>query len=119
MHNSSCHLSQRDIAVSPTSELPKLYHILVELSCFIKPLFPFPTGLFLFGQEGSSSYHDGKLADYPSLKGIHQDAVKVDSAVHLGQSEGSGILVKVTIELVYVCLESRQFGGLDLLSPLG
>ena len=40
-------LSQWDGAVSPTPELSELYHVSVELSCFVKPLFPFPASLFL------------------------------------------------------------------------
>ena len=39
-------LSQRDEAVSPSSEFPELYHVLMELSCFVEPLFPFPAHLF-------------------------------------------------------------------------
>ena len=40
-------LSQQDIAVSSTSELLELYHVLIELSCLVEPLFPFPAGFFL------------------------------------------------------------------------
>ena len=96
-------LSWQDVAVSPTWKFPELYHIPVELSCLVKPLFPFPTGLVLSFWEDSSSHHDGELVSYPSLKGIHQDAVKVNSAMHLSQSKGGGILVKVTVELVHAC----------------
>ena len=39
-------LSWWDEAVSPSSEFPELYHILMELSCFVEPLFPFPAHLF-------------------------------------------------------------------------
>ena len=94
-------LSQWNEAVSPTLEFSELYHVSVELSCLIKPLFPFPAGFVLSFLESSSSHHDGKLVGYPSLKGIHQDAVEVNSASCLSQSEGSGILVKVTIELIH------------------
>ena len=96
------HLGGWNIAVASSSELPESYHILIELSCLIEPLFPFPTSLFLFSWEGSSGHHDGELVGCPSLGGIHQDTVKVGSTAGLGQSEGNGILIKVTIELVHV-----------------
>ena len=98
----SCCLSRWNIAMPSTSELPELYHISVELSCLIKPLFPFPASLFLFGWEGGGSHHDSELVGHLSVKGVHQDAVEVDSTACLSQSEDSGILVKVTIELVHV-----------------
>ena len=106
-------LSQWDVAVSPTPELSELYHILVEFSYPIEPLFPFPASLVLSFQEGGGSDHDGKLVGHPLLKGIHQDAVKVNSAVCLSQSEGGGILVEVTVKLVHVkgvdCLAGSIF----------
>ena len=98
---SSSWLSWWNEAVSSTSELSESYHVLVELSCLIKPLFPFPASLFLSLREGSGSHHDSKLVGYPSLEGIYQYAVEVNSTVCLGQSKGSGILVKVTVELVH------------------
>ena len=52
-------LSQWDIAISPTSEFPESYHLPVELSSFVKPLFPFPTSLFLSIRESCGSHHDG------------------------------------------------------------
>ena len=94
-------VSQRNIAVSPSSEFPELYHIVIELSCFVKPLFPLPAGLFLSFREGGSGHHHSKLLGYSSLEGIHQDAVIIYSAVCLGQLKGSGVLVKVSIELVH------------------
>ena len=54
-------LGQQNITVSPTSECPKLYHILVELPCLVEPLFPFPANLFLSIRESCSSHHDSKL----------------------------------------------------------
>ena len=89
-----------DIAVPSSSEFPELYHILVELSSLVKPLFPFPTGLSV--REGSRSHHDSKLLGYPSLEGIHQDAIIADSAACLGQFESSGVFIKVSIKLVHV-----------------
>ena len=74
---------------------------MVELSCLVKPLFPLPTSLFLSIREGSSSHHDSELLGYSSLEGAYQDTIVIDSAAHLGQFEGSGILVKVSIELVH------------------
>ena len=93
--------SQQNIAVSPSSEFPELYHISVEFPSFVKPLFPLPTSLFLPIGEGSGSHHDSELLGYPLLEGIHQDAVIIDPAVCLGQFEGSGVLIKVSIELVH------------------
>ena len=94
-------LSQWDEGVSPTSESPESYHVPVELSCLVKPLFPLSACLFLSFRKDSGSHHDSKLVGYPSLKGIHQDAIEVDSTVSLSQSKDSGILIKVTIELVH------------------
>ena len=93
-------LSQWNEAVSPTLEFSELYHVSVELSCLIKPLFPFPGGLSV--RRSHSSHHDSELVGYPSLKGVHRDAIEVNSAACLGQSEGGGILVEVTVELVHV-----------------
>ena len=96
-----CLLGQWNTAAPSTSELSESYHISVELSCFVKPLFPSPASLFLSFREGSGVHHDSKLVGYPLLEGIHQDAIKVDPTAHLSQSEGSGVFVKVTIELVH------------------
>ena len=95
-------LSRWDVTVSPTSKFPESYHISVELSCLIKPLFPFPASLFLSIREGSSGHHDSKLIDYSSLEGVYEDAVEIDSTVCLSQFEGGGIFVKVPIEHVHV-----------------
>ena len=95
-------LSWQDEAIPSSSEFSKSYHVSIELSCFVEPLFPLPASLVLSFREDGSSHHDGKLVGHPSLEGVHQDAVEVDSTACLGQSEGSGILVKVTIELVHV-----------------
>ena len=62
-------MSWRDVAVSPSSEFPESYHILVEFSGLIKLLFPFPTGLSI--REGCGSHHDSELVGYSSLEGIH------------------------------------------------
>ena len=94
-------VSQRDIAVSPSSELPKLYHIPVTLSCLVEPLFPFPTSFFLTVREGGGGHHDGELLGYSSLEGIHKDAVVIDSTVHLGQLEGCGVFIEISIKLVH------------------
>ena len=75
-------VGQQDIAVPSSSEFPESDYISVELSCFIKPLFPLPTGLCV--RKGSSGHHDSELLGYPSLKGIYKDAVIVDPAAHLG-----------------------------------
>ena len=93
--------SQWNIAVSSSLEFSKLYHILIELSCFVKPLFPLPTSLFLSIWEGSSSHHDSKLLGYSSLEGVYKDAVVIDSTVHLGQFEGRGVLIEVSVELFH------------------
>ena len=89
------------ITVSPSSEFPELYYILVELSCFVEPLFPLPASLFLPIREGSGGHHDGKLLGYSSLEGVYQNAVIIDSAVCLGQFESSGVFVEVSIELIH------------------
>ena len=94
-------LGWQDEAIPSALKLPKSYHVLVELSCLIGPLLPFPPGLFLSFWEGGGSHHDSELIGYPSLEGIHQDAVNVNSTVCLGQSKGGGVLVEVTIELVH------------------
>ena len=91
--------SRRNVAVSSSSEFSESYYIPVEFPCFIEPLFPFPICLFIW--KGSGSHHDSKLLGYSSLEGIHQDAVIVDSAACLGQFKSSGVLVKVSIELVH------------------
>ena len=52
------HLGGWNIAVASSSELPESYHILIELSCLIEPLFPFPAHLFLSFEEGSGSHHN-------------------------------------------------------------
>ena len=51
-------LSWQDVTISSASEFPELYHVPVELSHLIKPLFPFPTSLFLSIREGCGSHHD-------------------------------------------------------------
>ena len=89
------------MTVSPSSEFPESYHIAVKLSCLVKPLFPLPASPFLPVREGSSGHHDGELLGYASLEGIYQSAVMIYPTVCLGQFEGSGILVKVSIELVH------------------
>ena len=61
--------SQWDVAVSSSLEFSESYHISIELSCLIEPLFPFPIGLPI--GEGGGSHHDGKLLGHSSLKGIH------------------------------------------------
>ena len=95
-------LSWQNVTVPSASEFPESYHVLVELSCLIEPLFPFLASLFLFFGRGGGGHHDSELVGYPSLKGVHRDAIEVNSAVCLGQSEGGGILVEVTVELVHV-----------------
>ena len=45
-------LSWWDIAISPSSEFPESYHVLVELSSFVKPLLPFPNQSFPVLQGG-------------------------------------------------------------------
>ena len=92
--------SWRDIAVSSSSEFSKLHYISVEFPGLIKPLFPLPTSLSI--REGGGSHHDGELLGYPSLKGVYQDAIVIDPTAYLGQFKGSGVLVKVSIELIHV-----------------
>ena len=60
-----------NIAVPPSSEFPELYHIAVEFTCLVKPLFPFPTGLFLPIWEGGGGHHDSELLGYSLLKSVH------------------------------------------------
>ena len=90
-----------DIACPSSLEFPESYHISVKLSCLIEPLFTFPSSLFLSSREGSSSHHNSKLIGYPLLEGVNQNAVEIDSTTHLSQSESSGVLVKVSVELVH------------------
>ena len=61
--------SWRDITVSSSLEFPEPYHIPVEFSCFVKPLFPLPTGLSIW--KGSSSHHDSELLGYSPLEGVY------------------------------------------------
>ena len=91
----------QDLAISSSSELPKLYHVAVKFSSLVEPLFPFPTSLFLTVRKGCGSHHNGKLLSYSSLEGVYEDAVIIDSAACLGQFEGHGVLIKVSIELVH------------------
>ena len=60
-----------NIAVSPSSEFPELYHVVVELSYLVEPLFPLPASLFLTIREGGSGHHDSKLLGYSSLESVH------------------------------------------------
>ena len=99
---SSNSLSQQYEAIPSTLEFPKSYHISVEFSCFVKPLFPFPASLFLSIGEGSRSHHDSKLVCYSLLKSIYKDAVKVDSAACLSQFKSGGIFIEVPVELVHI-----------------
>ena len=94
-------VSRRDVTISSSSEFPESYHILVELSCFVEPLFPFQTGLFLTVRKGGGSHHDSELLSNSSLKGVYKDAVIVNSTACLGQFEGSGVFIEVSIELVH------------------
>ena len=94
-------VSQQDVAISSSSEFPESYHISVKLSCLVKPLLPLPASLFPPIGEGDCCHHYGKLLGYPSLEGVHQDAVIVDSTVCLGQFKGGGVLVEVSMELVH------------------
>ena len=91
--------SRRDVAVSSSSEFPESYYISVEFPSLIKPLFPPPTSLSI-GEDGGS-HHDSKLLGYSPLEGVYQDAIIIDSAVCLGQFKGSGVLIKVSIELIH------------------
>ena len=90
-----------NITVSSSSKFPESYHVSVKLSCLVEPLFPFPASPFLAIREGGGSHHDGELLGYSLLESVYQDAVVVDSAAHLCQLEGGGVLVKVSIELVH------------------
>ena len=58
-----------DITVSSSSEFPESYYVLIELSSFVKPLFPFPTSLSV--RKSGSSHHDSELLGYPLLEGIY------------------------------------------------
>ena len=91
--------SRRNVTVSSSLEFPELYHVSIELPGLVQPLFPFPGSLSI--REGSGSHHDGKLLDYSSLEGVHQDAVVVNSTTCLGQFEGSGVFVEVSLEFVH------------------
>ena len=91
--------SWQDIAISPSSELPKSYHIVVEFPSFVKPLFPLPASMPV--RESGGSHHDGELLGYSSLEGIYQDAVIINSTVCLGQFEDGGVLVKVSLKLFH------------------
>ena len=73
-------------------------HVLVKLSCFVKPLLPLPSGVFLPRWKGCRSHHGGQLlSDPPLLKSINEDCICLDSTVSLGESESCGVLVKVTM----------------------
>ena len=61
--------SQRDVAVSSSSEFPELYHVSVEFPSFIKPLLPLPTSLSV--REGGGSHHDSELVGYSSLESVY------------------------------------------------
>ena len=60
--------SQRDVTVPSSSEFPESYHVSIEFSSLVKPLFPLPTSLSI--REGCGSHHDGELLSHSSLKGI-------------------------------------------------
>ena len=94
-------VSWRNITVSSSSEFPELYYVLVGLSCLVEPLLPLPAGPFLPIREGSSGHHDSELLGNPSLEGVHQNVVVIDSTVCLGQLESGGVLIEVSIELVH------------------
>ena len=89
-----------DVTVSSSSEFPKSYHISIEFPSLVKPLLPLPTSLSV--REGSGSHHDSELLGHSPLEGVYWDAVIIDSAACLGQFEGGGVLVKVSVELVHV-----------------
>ena len=74
----------RDDAVIPLPDSPKSDNVPVKLPCFVKPLFPSPSRLFLAQQKGSSSHHYGQLVRDSSLKGVYQDSVQVNPTVCLG-----------------------------------
>ena len=69
------------VTISPSSEFPESYHVSVELSCLVKPLFPLPASLFLSIREDGSSHHNGKLLGDSPLQGVYQNAVIINSAV--------------------------------------
>ena len=111
---------QQDITISSSSEFLESYYIAVKLSCFVEPLFPFPTSLFLTVREGGSDHHNGELLGYSSLEGIHEDAVIINSTMHLGQFKSGGALVEVTIELVHAeGIDSLAGSVLDILQNEG
>ena len=60
---------RRDVTVSSSLEFPELYHIPVEFSCLVKPLFPLPTSLSIW--KGGGSHHDSELLGYSPLEGIY------------------------------------------------
>ena len=74
--------SWRDVADPSSSEFPESNHISVEFPSLVKPLFPLPTSLSV--RKGGSSHHDSELLGHSSLEGVYQDAVVIDSTVHLG-----------------------------------
>ena len=61
--------SRQDIAIPSFSEFPESYYVSVEFSCFVKPLFLFPTSLCVW--EGGGSHHNSELLGYSSLEGIY------------------------------------------------
>ena len=106
-----CFLSWRDIAISPSSELSESYHISIKLPCLVEPLFPFPAGPFLSIWEGGGSHNDSKLLGYPSLEGIYEDAVIVNSTAHLGKFESSGVLLRDPRNLISSSAHSSVVRG--------
>ena len=62
-------LSWQNVTVTSPSEFPELYHISVEFSCLVKPLFPLPTSLSIW--KGGGSHHDSELLGYSPLEGIY------------------------------------------------
>ena len=50
--------SRGDVAIPSPLEFPQSYHVSVELSSFVEPLFPFPTCLFLSVGESYGRHHD-------------------------------------------------------------
>ena len=79
--------ASREDVVIPCSEFPELDNIPVKFSSFIKPLFPFPSSLFLAQRKGSSSHHSSQLVGDSLLEGVYQDTVQGDPATCLGQSQ--------------------------------
>ena len=57
--------SRRNVTVSSSSEFPESYHVPVELSGFVQPLFPFPTSLPI--REGGGSHCCTRSARYGTL----------------------------------------------------